>query len=137
MENLHKLNKEDTKNFILAGKSIVTVESAKTGKRFTYMINKKEIDRGNMWFVKTMVNSNEYEYMAFLRDDMILRTSQKSTVNECSKKFIALKFLLEHINNIPNGLNVYHSCQCGRCGRTLTTPESIKLVWVQNVQRKH
>ena len=38
----------------------------------------------------------------------------------------AIRFLFNHIDDVPDNLRVYHEGKCCRCGRTLTTPESIK-----------
>ncbi len=47
---------------------------------------------------------------------------------EGSQQVIRGRWLIDHIVNgkqIPDHLEIRHSGKCGRCGRTLTTPESL------------
>ena len=126
MSDLHLLDSNDVKNFLVAGNATITLESVKTRNKYTYKINKKDDNRGDLWFVKLMLNPNKFEYIGFFKDNLEFKTSSKSKVREDSKSFLAIKFLLNRIDNIPENLNIYHSCKCGRCGRILTNPESIK-----------
>ena len=123
---LHKLNNEDVKAFVTAGKAVFTIDSGVTGTRYTYRVTKAP--DGNCWFVGVMLgtdNENSYSYICYFRRDMVVRTSSKSRLASDSKPVVAFEFFMNHLDNIPRNLNVYHSCKCGRCGRTLTTPESI------------
>jgi hypothetical protein len=43
-----------------------------------------------------------------------------------SQPVVAFNYVLQHIDKLPNICEVYHSGRCGRCGRELTDPESIK-----------
>lgn len=127
MENLHQLNKEDSKTFILAGNAKVTIESGTSGVRYTYHVNKAKAK--DLWFVGLLTgqdNDADYQYIGFFQADMKFRTSWKSKFTMDSAPSKAIAFTLDHINNIPEALHIYHSCHCGRCGRTLTTPESVK-----------
>lgn len=124
---LHKLNPEDIKAFIVAGKAIVTVESTSTGARYTYRIKQKKDD--DIWFVQLLKgpdNTADYVYIGFFRDDFLFRTSAKSQLHTDSLPCVAIKYVLGQTSiGAPVKCNVYHSCHCGRCGRLLTTPESI------------
>lgn len=116
---------ENVKRFLTAGKAIITLESERTGAHFTYRVTKAK-DTNDLWFVSLMIGNEQYTYVAFFKDDMVLRTSKKSKLPLTAKPMMAFNYFLNHINDLPKELNVYHACKCGRCGRTLTTPESIQ-----------
>jgi len=123
---VYKMSQEDIKAYTLAGKAVLTLESTKTGKRYTYKIKSKP----GVWFVSLLTGSNndcDYTYIAFFREDLQLRLSNKSAMPESAKPVQAFKFFLDRLGDLPDSLNVYHSGKCGRCGRTLTVPESIKI----------
>lgn len=129
MANLFSLNHEDIKKFMLAGKAIVTLESQTSGKHFTYNI--KKVEDKDLWFVSLLSGNNndsDYRYMGYFNADMMLKTSAKSKITQDAAGYKAMDFALKHIaaNKIPSALKFYHSCKCGRCGRTLTTPESVQ-----------
>lgn len=124
----HKLSKQDVKNFVLAGNALITLESGKTGKRYTYKVSKLNKPGTDVWFVKLLVGDNndtDYEYICYFNKNMRVAVSAKSRMPMDSKPVQAFDFFLKHIDAVPDNLHVYHSCKCGRCGRTLTTPESI------------
>lgn len=125
----HQLNPSDVKAFALAGNAIVTLESGKTGARYTYKLRKPE--DGKVTFVKLLTGSNndsDYEYIGYFKDNLKFTTSAKSKLPMSSAPCVAINYFLNCLitSNIPEQLHVYHSCKCGRCGRTLTTPESIQ-----------
>lgn len=121
------MKSEHIRTFIMAGKALFTLESSTTGVRYTYKVTK--LKRANVWFVHLLTgpdNENSYAYLAYFNDDIKLKLSNKSKLNWESKPVQAFDYLLRHIDAVPDKLKVYHSCKCGRCGRTLTTPESIE-----------
>lgn len=129
MENLHQLSNEGVKQFVLAGKAMITLESKTSGTHFTYKVNKAE--NKDIWFISLLSGNNndeDYRFMGYFTADMILKTSAKSKVTSDAPAYKAMDFTLKHVvaNKIPEALKIYHSCRCGRCGRTLTTPESIQ-----------
>lgn len=122
---LFKMGNKDVISFVTAGNATLTLESGVTGVRYTYRVTKSE--DGRCWFVGLMQgNDNEkYNYIAYFRRDMILRSSSKARLPFTSTPVVAFDFFLKNLRHLPSNLNVYHSCKCGRCGRTLTTPDSI------------
>jgi len=128
---LHVMNAENVKVFATAGNAIITLESGSTGTRYTYKIRGKKNAKGNytFWFVSLMVGSNndsDYSYLGYFKDDYKLAFSDKSCRKPNDKASLAFSYFMSHIDDIPEKLHIYHSCKCGRCGRTLTTPESIE-----------
>jgi hypothetical protein len=116
---------------VLAGNAVVTVQSGKTGKHFTYKIKRHK--DGGTYFVKLLVgddNQNDYKYIGCFFDDTdyfyLIDKYRQSPEKGRPPSIRAISFLLKHLNDGHPQLHVYHAGRCGRCGRLLTTPESIE-----------
>ncbi len=112
--------------FVFGGNSIFTLESAKTGNRFTYRVKKAE-DRKGLYFVSVLKgrdNETDYAYVGILtKGGVRLTKASKHTKQSLCVK--ALDFFMKKLNDIPENLHIYHEGRCCCCGRRLTTPESI------------
>ena len=86
----HTLPANKTKTFILAGKATFTLESSKTGKRYTYKVNSKKDGSSTTYFVKLLTgkdNETDYTYMAYFRENLDLNLSSKSKYHYDSEPF--------------------------------------------------
>jgi len=108
------------------------LESAKTGKWFTFRIRKsKKDDENSPFFVSVLSgpdNFANYSYIGVITSDKkTFKLTQKSKVSSDAISYKAFNFFFVQLVNgkIHEDLRVYHSGKCGRCGRKLTTPESI------------
>ena len=122
-----EITKGTEKQFVFGGNSIFTLQSNKTGNRFTYKVTKAK-NRKGLYFAKVLKgtdNDNDYAYLGILTTKGLILT-QASKVKKDSTCVKALDFFMERIENIPSSITVYHAGKCCCCGRTLTTPESIK-----------
>jgi hypothetical protein len=133
MENRYKFeNIEDIKRFLIGGKSILTLESNKTGRWFTYKIVKSK-SNDSLFFVSVLTgmnNESAYSYLGtiFNNDGKFKFTlTKKSNIGEDAFSYKAFNFFFNDLmnNKIHSDLSVYHKGVCGRCGRTLTVPESL------------
>lgn len=127
-----QLEKDSVKDFVLGGNALVTLESGKTGCHLTYKIQKSNND-DNLYFIKSLRgsdNEKDYQYIGCYFADTETFVVEKSYKNVESyswpKSIRTAKYFLSRLNDIPDSLIVYHNGKCCRCGRTLTTPESIK-----------
>ena len=120
------------KNFVLAsnGKasSLFTLVSEKTGKRFTYKVQKST--DGKVFFVKYLFgpeNTSDYAYLGMIKEEVFTLT-KKSQVGLDAPVYQAFSWFFSKLmkNEELVNLSVYHAGKCGRCGRTLTVPESIQ-----------
>lgn len=127
-----QLKPKDVAPYVLGGNATVTVQSGKTGKHFTYKIKRHKDDK-DIYFVRLLVNSDntkDYRYVAcYYADRKILHLAKPwndVTIESCPPSIRAIKFLFSRMENPPEQLLVYHEGRCARCGRPLTTPESIE-----------
>lgn len=115
-------------DYLLAGRAILTVVNRQTGGRFTFKITRAEAKRDNdppTWFVAALAGT-EYQYLGFIRDRKYRPNLLKVAADAPTQKsamWLLPRMLVRH--PLPQGLDVLHSGRCGRCGRMLTTPDSI------------
>lgn len=125
-------NAADVERFVYAGRALFTIQSKKTGVRFTYKIQKKRGEKKpKLLFVKVLQgpnNETDYGYLGYVKPQQHgeMFAGQKGRPTAASYK--ALAWALDKIcaGELPDQLEFYHSGQCGACGRTLTVPESIE-----------
>lgn len=116
----------DVLTFALAGNARLTIVSRATGTRFSYRLRATEDGKGT--FVGVLTAPDMYTYLGFIRDHEFKRTA-KSKIGEDAPSCKAFTFFWRHLierHRIHDGIEVWHEGHCGRCGRTLTVPESIQ-----------
>lgn len=116
--------------FVTAGNARITLRSKLSGTRFSYRVSACE-DKPGLFFVSLLVapdNENGYQPIAHIKENSF-RKNSKAQISEGAPAFMAFEFfwrwLLEK-KAIHTNLEVWHEGRCGRCGRTLTVPESIE-----------
>ena len=114
--------------FIKAGKAIFTVKNPQTGNHFTF--RSKKLENQDVWFISVLTgpNNNEhYTYMGTLFGDTF-RSTKNSKIGNDAPSFKAFSWIWAHLvrNTLPRPVELYHESRCGRCGRRLTTPDSIE-----------
>jgi len=123
------------KQFVLAGKSFFTVQNTTTQGRFTYKVTQAKDDNDkikNLWFVSVLTgadNDNSYSYIGIISGDSFRLTS-KSSFPKDTTSVKGFRWLWNNITNnhdLPDNVDFLHAGRCGRCGRKLTTPESIDM----------
>jgi hypothetical protein len=119
--------------FVTAGRAIFTVSNPK-GERYTFKITRKEDDRGVVFFAALLTgsdNEHDYTYMGLVSSALTnasVRVTRASRYTQDSKPVAVLAWALAVVNGkrqLPEGYAIRHEGRCGRCGRTLTVPESI------------
>jgi hypothetical protein len=124
----------EAKAFAFAGNAILTLESLKTGSHFTFKVRQaKDQETGEpkpgVYFVNLLSNGNaddegNFTYLGMVRNGQFgLTKASKAGMESPSVK--AWRFFMALTENHP-ALVVHHEGKCGRCGRTLTVPESIR-----------
>lgn len=126
------MNLKDTLNFALAGNAIFTIQNEKTGNRFTFKVRlAQDTYKGQQtWFVSHLAgsdNETNYQYLGFIRAGAYQPSAKKVRMDAPSQnaaRWFFPRLLAQH--PLPPEVAVHHANRCGRCGRLLTTPESIQ-----------
>lgn len=129
MTSTKQLAPKDVKDFVLAGNATITLSVNHT--HFTYKIIRSH--NNGVYFVRLLSgpdNEQDYTYLGAYITDACLMVPCKTWKGHPSYTWPAslrlIWRLLYNIENIPRDIRVYHEGRCGRCGRKLTTPESIE-----------
>lgn len=115
-------------NYIKAGNATFTIANPK-GERYTYKIKySKKIKQYFAYILTGSNNESDYTYIGMLFDNHIVPT-KKSKYSVLSLPIKVINYAIDIANGDKQLLSGYfleHNGHCGRCGRKLTTPESIK-----------
>jgi hypothetical protein len=124
--------------YMMAGKAIITIRSVKTGTRFTYRLRLKEPEegqngtqRGPVTFVGVLTgpeNTSNYQYLGHIFSTQgVYWHGRKSKISKDAPAAKAFDWTFKQLSQgkLPDVLEIWHEGSCGRCGRTLTVPESI------------
>lgn len=120
----------DIKNFMFAGKARFTLENTSKGTHLTYRVSACK-DKPGLFFVSVLTgsdNTNSYTYLGTIRDG-VYEHGRKSTISASApsaKAFTLFYTLVSKQYPFPPSLAYHHEGRCGRCGRVLTVPESLR-----------
>lgn len=129
----------DARAFALAGNAILTLQSLRTGVHFTYRV-KQARDRNTdepqpgVYFVSLLTSGSadegSFHYLGMIKENEFFAT-KATNGRQLSPSFKAFQFFFNTSTwkdgQIHPELVIRHENHCGRCGRTLTHPESIDL----------
>ena len=134
-----------TKQFVLAGRSIFTIEIPEGYRaehnlkpHYTFRVDHKapEGKWKETWFVKYLTgsdNTRDYSYLGLLNvENGQVRTTAKSKLNDNNlvvkllNRTLALIWAGDVNPMTEKGFGLHHEGRCGKCGRVLTTPESVQ-----------
>ena len=123
----HSIPQGTEKQFLLGGVAIFTLQSEKTGRRYTYKVVSQKY-RPTHCIVKLLKGpSIEKDFMPI---GILSKNSLFFDIfNNISEEYYyvkAFRYFIEHIDNLSPQLGVYHAGKCCFCGRDLTTPDSIE-----------
>lgn len=123
-------NVNDARTFVTAGRAIVTFHNPATGGRFTYRVEQgKKIFEG-AFFVSVLTGSNnetDYRYLGMIRQNGEFSVTRASKISADAPSAKAFGWVWNRFaGGDLKGVEVLHEGRCGKCGRTLTVPESIK-----------
>ncbi len=117
------------KAYALSGKAILTLEGK--SKRFTYSVEIKDMGTENLgathwvYLLRGPDNTSDFEFLGGIVDQhKRFYVSPKSRLSASSPATKAFAWFWTHIEDTQ--VSVYHAGTCGRCGRLLTTPESVQ-----------
>jgi hypothetical protein len=111
--------------FILSGKALFTFLNTKTGNRFTYKVKKHKID--DVFFVQVLTNPDVYQFIGSIKGQKYTH-SKKSKISIDAQSVKVFDWVLKNLSTstLPEFIEIWHEGKCGKCGRTLTVPQSIE-----------
>ncbi len=114
--------------YMLAGRATLTIVGRE--RRYTFTIRRAPKTADRLWIRVLHGADNEGDYrfigtIALRPDGAFDRfwLSTKSRIEHSAPSSVALAWIMRHPEDAR--MQVYHSGKCGKCGRKLTTPESI------------
>ena len=119
----------DPFQFMLAGNALFTVQNTATGNRFTFKVRKP--DESKPHFVSVLTgsdNESSYSFLGTVFDPHHYRHGRRSRISEDAPSARAFDWLFRQLSagrSLPPQVRVCHCGKCGRCGKTLTVPESV------------
>jgi Family of unknown function (DUF6011) len=126
----------DVLDFITGGKAIFTLQSKVSGSRFTFKATQVP-DGGDKYFVSVLNgpdNYANYQYIGMIgKGDVAgvreFYSTKNSRVSTSAPSFKAFAWFFRTFQREPllavAQCEIFHEGKCCRCGRKLTTPESI------------
>lgn len=130
-----------TPDFVLAGEAIFTVSNGNTNY-YTYKVYKSTPSTqfpGTAWFVKVLTKPDHYTYVGQLDVNTSDRTTMpklrrtgrsryedNSNIMTVFRRAMRVIWQKQYANYVlPEPYSIKHEGHCGRCGRALTTPQSL------------
>ncbi len=121
------------RSFALAGKSIFTLVSKKSGDRMTFKVKAAKGDRPNAvvsHFVSILDHADGkggYSYLGIVDRNGQFVHGRKSIIEPHDPKSQTARWLFAKLalSSLPDNCEFWHEGRCGRCGRRLTVPSSL------------
>lgn len=115
-------------SFCLAGHATVTIQSHKTETHYTFQIKRNKRRQNGGYFVSLLTGPEQYAYMGMITRDRDFIHTKGSKIDHDAKSSRSFRWFWHWMTvrqQIPELLEIRHDGHCARCGRQLTTPESI------------
>lgn len=126
-----KLGRENYFNAIFAGKSTFTIFNANTGNRYTYKV-KQGVNNPDAYHVMLMTgsdNNNDFTFIGTIFEKRKFNFYKNCRIDEKLPSIQGfIWFLIKVATNqaIGEHVEMWHEGKCCKCGRKLTTPDSLK-----------
>lgn len=122
-----RLDRSLARDYLLAGRAIVTFLNVESGTRFTYKVSAHE--DGEPWFVRVRTGAGDdqsaWSFLGTIFKDGAYRHGRNSPIAADAKSALSFIWIWARIESLPDDLQVWHEGRCVKCGRSLTDPESI------------
>jgi hypothetical protein len=121
----HVIEHSKAIEFILGGKSLFTFMNTNSNNRFTFKVKKHKMN--DIYFVSVLTNPDIYQYIGVIKDQNFSHT-KKSKLSKDAQSIRVFDFVFSKLKtkNLSEFIEIWHEGKCGKCGRTLTVPSSIK-----------
>lgn len=120
-----KLDHSKAIDFILAGNSHTTFLNTESKNRFTFQVRKHKKD--DIFFVSVLTGPDSYTFIGSIKQNKY-KHSPKSTISAAAKSVKTFEYVFNKlvINTLSEIVEIWHEGSCGKCGKRLTDPKSIK-----------
>ncbi len=114
------------RDYVTAGKASFTLKSLKSGDHYTYRVRRAKGKPDAPLFVQVLApgEGRRFHYLGCIFPDGY-RHGRKSPVKETEPEAKAFAWFWPRAESLPAIVEFHRSSKCCRCGRELTTPESI------------
>lgn len=119
-------DRQDQINFLLAGKAKFTLHNTRTGNHFSYTSSKSKFKRSWYFYHKGLARGNDHFILSVVHTEDQVNLYRNPSHLQASKVLYWYLDLLFNNKPIPPFVHLLHLGYCGKCGRELTDPESIK-----------
>jgi len=122
-----ELRGKQLRDFVFAGNALFTILNQDTKNYVTFKVKKHKEDY--VWFVSTLGQHGQNTFIGTCFSDKKYKHSKNSDISYNDKKVEVFEWFLNKFFNNQDKypmVKVYHHGHCGACGKTLTTPDSIK-----------
>lgn len=121
---------EEFLDYTHGGNATVTLTSLKTDKYFTYTLTRSpwSCPGETSYFVWYMGKNKKRSYVGMINPKRYFRFTKRSMPRYyiTSAAFVWIWRFITNMKRLPTTAALYRFNECGRCGKKLTTPESIK-----------
>ncbi len=123
MKDSNKLDINSSLDFIFGGNSTFTALNTKSENRFTFKVKKHKKD--DIYFVSVLTGPETYQFIGSYKG--VFKHSAKSLISDKSQSVNVFRYIIDKLSSrsLPSYIEVWHSGKCGKCGKKLTTPDSI------------
>lgn len=135
MENTNEIT-EGIRKFILGGDAHFTIAQDATSGKPSYQVKYRVKNNGNdtCWFVSTELTSDNdlytdgkhLVYQGYLKRNLSFNIGAKGVEDYNQQAINGLLWVLQHSDNLPSVVHIYHHGRCSACGRKLTDAESLR-----------
>lgn len=120
------MNTQQIRDFVLAGNALFTLKSLRTGEHFTFRVRAaipqadKPATHWNVSVLNGRDNTRDYKWIGRIDREGVFFGGLEHTLS-----FRGFAWCWEHLERCGERFEFAHAGKCGRCGRLLTTPESV------------
>lgn len=121
------MNPQQIREFVLAGNALFTLKSNRTGEHYTFKVRAavpqadKLPTHWNVSVLRGRDNSRDYKWIGRIDREGVFFGGLEHT-----QSFRGFAWCWEHLDRCGERFEFNHAGRCGRCGRLLTTPESVE-----------
>lgn len=121
-------------SFVYGGNSIITIQSNKTNRHYTYRITRSK-KQDDIFYVSVLSrfdneSNDSYKFLGCWVLNQGFFWSNRSKISKTAASYIAAEWFFGSVSNTEHysklGAKVFRESYCSHCGKKITHPESLK-----------